>query len=110
MSNESTSIPAVKVDEAIDERALFEAWAVNTAPGHPLTLTTTGEYVDYPTHCAYRAWQARAALAARQAPDGGDTWDTALDEAKAAVISVSIAYENTTSEAVRAIEALKSIA
>lgn len=52
---------------AADERALFEAWSNCVAPAHGFEVDERGQYVEYPVHAGWEAWQARAALAQQAA-------------------------------------------
>lgn len=58
---------AAQAAPAADERALFEAWSNRVAPAHGFDVDERGQYVEYPVHTGWAAWQARAALAQQSA-------------------------------------------
>ena len=62
---QATQAEPVQAGELPDERAAFEAWAIplRYSVGH---VSRTGEYIGRATACAWEAWKARAALAAKQ--------------------------------------------
>lgn len=59
----------------------FEAWAIQEAPGHSVKKDEAGDYIEYATHCAWRAWQAawnRRPLATQAAEPVGALTDAAM--------------------------------
>jgi len=94
-----------KRDSGMTLRDYFAAHALTTSLGYEKEDIAIWEPVDFACH-AYRV--ADAMLAERLKSEGPALSRNAiLEEAKAAVWEVSIPYECTSSEAVRAIEALK---
>jgi hypothetical protein len=51
----------------VDERAAFEAWSRRVAPAYGFDKDERGQYIAYPVHSGWAAWQARAALVAKPA-------------------------------------------
>lgn len=60
----TTGSDAVDLDKM---RAEFEAWAVKAAPKHGIERNERGEYVDYPTHCAWVGYRTALTTQARAA-------------------------------------------
>lgn len=59
--------PSPSTAPEVDERAAFEAWSKRVAPAHEIERDSFDQYVSYPVHAGWAAWQARAALASRPA-------------------------------------------